>query len=301
MPGPQDGAPRKDFGVWGQVGRAIARGMAKRSTVGAALAQAAAAVDEKDALAALLAAWRECPAVALAELIEARGKTAAATLHQPIGGKTLEARQAAWLTAAAKREATQLDRLIESLFERTIAPTTARVEALARWGPDPRLGRVVLRWREQGTFSSSQSFWSAMLALARSCGDPRVVAALRPPERRGPVHPEWTATMAEWERAYEELGADPNRPVDGKRPLSWAHAVFESADFAPEVAALLVERGARADNETVTYCIIGNTDDDVALLRAVLDRLDEPLDKRAALAVAVERRRRQLAAMLRAR
>ena len=101
-------------------------------------------------------------------------------------------------------------------------------------------------------------------------------------------------------RLLLDAGADPNRIVDGKRPLTWAYNVFESSDFSPAAAELLMERGARADNETVVCASGGNSRQDLNLIKSVLARLDGKLDKRPAIAYAKGRKLTRVVAFLRA-
>jgi uncharacterized protein (TIGR02996 family) len=131
-----------------------------------ARARDALAADELPAaLAALVAAWRErrVPAIGdAAWLVDER-------LRQPVTGD--------WLAAARAPDPQQLGALAASLVAPKLGETQARVEALARWPPDPRSGHALVEMLRALPFTSDSSkpAWQAVHDAVRALGDPRVL------------------------------------------------------------------------------------------------------------------------------
>src|SRR5262245_14624414 len=103
------------------------------------LATALRRLDEGDldtAVDVLLGCWRARRQPELATALE---RLSARLARPPVAGRTNKERHAAWLALASAGDPADAPRLLAMLLDGTAAEVQARVEALARLGPDPRL------------------------------------------------------------------------------------------------------------------------------------------------------------------
>ncbi|HEU0033371.1 MAG TPA: TIGR02996 domain-containing protein [Kofleriaceae bacterium] len=131
-----------------------------------------------DALAKLLVAWRRYPGPRLSEVI-AMLSNRTRTQAPAIRGKTAVAR-AAWTKLATLAPPTAIPALLDSLCDAPSSVARERLAHLERWMPDPRVDDWLVRMLETMPYraTSTQSFWTRLLQLARGITDPRVLARL---------------------------------------------------------------------------------------------------------------------------
>lgn len=124
--------------------------------------QVAAAGDARAAIAALLDAWREVPAVALAETIERL--TAAALPGEP----------PPYDEAVESGDQLEVGRLVDRLRDVNAASAIGRVAKL-RFAPDPRIAAAIVRLLEDPPYhaTGSKPFWTRVFTLLHGSPDPR--------------------------------------------------------------------------------------------------------------------------------
>lgn len=119
-------------------------------------------MDEREnAFLTLLAAWRVVREPRLGELIEEASALLAA--ERPELPKKAVARHGAWLERVAECDPRDLHHLLPVMVEKSNSPRSRqRLDALAGWPPDPRIGRALLFLLISPPFSSkaTQPFWS---------------------------------------------------------------------------------------------------------------------------------------------
>ncbi|HWO25567.1 MAG TPA: TIGR02996 domain-containing protein [Kofleriaceae bacterium] len=150
----------------------------------AAARAARAAGDERAELTALLMAWRARRAPALADLIDHVSARIAARLP-PIAAKTGKATLVQWLERARAGDPAEVGLLLAGLAEawrtaraEVIAP---RLDALARFADDPRVGVAALALLREPTMRSSNAWskaWRRALHAVAAAGDPRTIEQL---------------------------------------------------------------------------------------------------------------------------
>jgi uncharacterized protein (TIGR02996 family) len=150
----------------------------------AAARAARAGGDERAELTALLGAWRIRRAPALAALIEHVSARIAARLP-PISARTSKATLVQWLERARAGDPAELRLLLAGLADvwragriEMIAP---RLDELARFGDDPRVGVAVLALLREPTFRGSSGWskaWRRALHAVAAAGDPRTIEGL---------------------------------------------------------------------------------------------------------------------------
>lgn len=148
------------------------------------LVAARAAFDAGDvgaALAPLVEVWRPSRCIALGELIDALGRAVRADLA-PFG------RHARWLEAAERRDPRELTALLSTLTECTLPRAIERLQALAKWGPDPRTARALIRELRAPQFvgQAAAPFWHLAGALIAEGADPGSMLALQREARHHP-------------------------------------------------------------------------------------------------------------------
>lgn len=150
----------------------------------AAARAAKASGDPRGELSALLEAWRQRPALALAELIEAASARAPA---EPLpGAKTAKDALVAWVERARRGDPLDLPVLLAALEQawadfRPVA-LVPRLEELKARTPDPRMTEPLLRLLRRLSLGNaghaSVKVWGRLVTLLVQCGDPRVEPAL---------------------------------------------------------------------------------------------------------------------------
>jgi uncharacterized protein (TIGR02996 family) len=165
-------------------------------TIAAAIKALEAGRDE-DALDALLAVWKKTPAPALADAIEVLGAKLDAQRSRPTG-KTVKDKEAKWHALAAKDSAADVGVLLATIAEVAKAvPLAARIAAMARRPPDPRIAMKLATMTQEWPIPGSTGIDSLDLALKTivAMRDPRTRPVLEATQRQ--VAQEWGA-MTKW-------------------------------------------------------------------------------------------------------
>jgi len=134
--------------------------------------------DLTQALTQALAAWRGCRHERIAQLIERLSAKLASTRPRP-GGKTADAKQAAWLALVAQDDPADLDALLVTLPEaRKAKPLEQRLGAL-RGRIDPRIAKAMVALLAHPPVLGATAIDSVLLALELviQIADPRSAAA----------------------------------------------------------------------------------------------------------------------------
>jgi hypothetical protein len=131
--------------------------------------------DLEGAVASLLSAWRGGRDPAVADAIEELGARAPGAGP---AGRTRKDTLAAWIAGAA--EPRTRSAWLRTLLDGNSKEALARLEALARVEPDPRIGRALAAAFADPPFqaASTKPFWKLAATLAVTHGDPGVGAAL---------------------------------------------------------------------------------------------------------------------------
>lgn len=175
----------------------------------------AAALEEGDAAAALLAAlagWRQTRAAALADLVHA--------IAAKLEGAPITGGEAAWSAAARARDPLALGPLLAAIpaLPASFLPTAGG--ALAAFPDDPRIAMAVATWARDPptTSSSTYPFWTKALDAMARAGDERAVPLLRARLAQAPGGSQfWPKFYKALDRAIRTIEATPRVAVDEKR------------------------------------------------------------------------------------
>lgn len=171
-------------------------------------------VSEAD-LDLMLASWRDHPAPELADAID---RAAVRVIPSRTDLLTLPKKSvhAVWMALAAKRNAGDLNALLDALTVGTIDEIGARLAELAKWPDDPRLAMAAARLVESVPFqsTSSQKHWTRIFALVTNGADYRTLAVLQRVEKNpvaisGGSMLKWmSSAVSKATRALEEKFSD---------------------------------------------------------------------------------------------
>ncbi|MCB9698821.1 MAG: hypothetical protein H6738_18715 [Alphaproteobacteria bacterium] len=134
-------------------------------------------------LGTLIEGWRDTRDPAVAAAVVELGARLAAD-RSPPAGKTRKAVLAAWCAAAADADPVTLSVLLPTLGDGNSKEALARLEALAKTPPDPRIARALADLLAAPPFQavSTKPFWKLAAAEIVRSGDPGVEALLAPIE-----------------------------------------------------------------------------------------------------------------------
>lgn len=127
----------------------------------------------------LVAAWRSKRAAAIAELIVALGAQLDRT-RGTLPGKDNDARMVAWLAVEKTRTDDQTGWLLASppLQDTRTEHYRPRLQRVATWQPDPRLGEAMMVLIEENSFGLHDELWKPVFAQLIACGDKTLVPRL---------------------------------------------------------------------------------------------------------------------------
>jgi uncharacterized protein (TIGR02996 family) len=140
----------------------------------------AASDDPATALPLLLEAWRGCPAVRLAEAIEAieaRSRQLDAEGEPTNLGRTKPQRAARFLELATEHDPATLPTLLAALDRDNQREAATQLRALEGWPADPRLASVLCELFERPPYRHRKT-WQAVADLLAQQGDPRTLRRL---------------------------------------------------------------------------------------------------------------------------
>lgn len=161
-----------------------------------AAATALAANQPGAALQHLLDAWRATRSPQLARLVLDVGEQAKGLVH-PMASSRRSAPKA-WSELEKKRDPATLPWLLDDL-ESTyrVDLTQEKLERLAEWAPDPRLGAAAMRLLTDGALTerAQRRLGPALLALVRQTGDPQWAGPLRQLAGGADVDPPWPTSL----------------------------------------------------------------------------------------------------------
>lgn len=225
-----------------------------------------AAKKPEEALAPLLAVWRECHDLALADVID----RVSAQVQRPELKGSAKARHEEFLTLAKKKDPADIGRLYAFLGEGQIAHWVAELDALKDLPPDPRFTPRALDLLQKPKVTSSTSFtaWRRLFNQLVENADLRALAALKTFDFRAILGPgqEYSAQFFE-ERRVKVIAA-----LEKVKP----------AALAPADAALVKELGgaqksAARDLTSLEAAVYASPDDDAprqVFCDALLERGD---------------------------
>lgn len=159
--------------------RAEVSSMAAKKSRAKPLAAALSALETRDlakALHHLLAAWRELPAVELADAIDETSR-AIRTQQGALGGKPGRERAERWEALAAQKKPEDLELLFEDLITKAAADSALRRRVAADHPRDPRLARWLANTCADAPFRSENSatFWTMVAETLVEIADPRSI------------------------------------------------------------------------------------------------------------------------------
>ncbi len=148
------------------------------------LTKARAAIDAKDrrnALEALLEAWRASRSTAIADVIDVVSSDITRSLPK-IEGKSRAAFQSSWLEVASRDDAADVGRLLDVLDAEPCTLMRDRIDRLALRPHDPRLARALTAFIARNpcacTSTPNAPMWTQIFKLITTLGDVRGRPAL---------------------------------------------------------------------------------------------------------------------------
>jgi uncharacterized protein (TIGR02996 family) len=135
--------------------------------------------DRARALAKLLAAWRQLRHPRIAELVDyVSGELTAKA--EPIKGKTIAARTAAWHAVEKRRDAAELGRLLATPWPGTWQPAVPVLKPLLEWPDDPRMAMAFARIVDDTPYDTwtSKTFYAPLFARLDELRDLRTLPLL---------------------------------------------------------------------------------------------------------------------------
>jgi uncharacterized protein (TIGR02996 family) len=155
------------------------RGSLDHDASRAALVCAATADTPIELLDGLLAVWRNNHHPAIAELVDAAARRAAAQTAPPKPAPTILERQTQWLAIAREHRAIELAWLIEQLPVQRGELGIERIAALAAWPDDPRVVVGLLELCRLKPLTSSRRFWQMIFRQLRARLEAHALPLLR--------------------------------------------------------------------------------------------------------------------------
>jgi hypothetical protein len=180
------------------------------------LAKKLTAHDDPGALDALLALWRDRRDGSLLPATEALAARIVKG-RPPIAGKTHKAKLEAWLALDTSRDAATVSQLLPDLFAVNAPSTRKRLERVAAWPDDPRIGNaLVSQVLEEWVSMVDKPVGTAVFKLLLRHLDPTIYARLKD-SRFSAIGPQtaydgWRTERLE--RLAAALAKLPNRPLD---------------------------------------------------------------------------------------
>ncbi len=131
----------------------------------------------KEAIVALLEAWRAVPDPRIADVLDGLSKR---SQRAPIQGKNQAALTQAFLERAAEKNPLDVPRLAEVIGTTRSQQMVEQLEALLEWPADPRWTTPFLRLLTNPPFTGSgtQSAWRRLFKLLQQTADPRLLERL---------------------------------------------------------------------------------------------------------------------------
>lgn len=199
------------------------------------LTGAAAALERGDrsiALQALLEAWRRCRAAELAMLIDVVSEDAARSVPRidPADKRNYDR---AWAALESKHRVIDVEHLLPGLWSGAKGGIPLRLRALLARGPDPRVGRGMLRMIADPPMTASSNFstWTLLFDALPSYVDTSMSAMLN---ERARAH---GGTSQFWPRLTRWIESTlPNLPNPAKLPAAVAEQVSSLLARATELA-----------------------------------------------------------------
>ena len=264
-----------------------------------ALRIAAEALEEArraDALDALLEAWRETPAVEIAELIDRLSAEIDRALP-PIGAKTQKGLHEAWLDTEAQGRAVDLPRLAAAIERGNGPMIRERFDRLFQRPRDPRVSTLALRLCASCVATRSVAFpmWTQIFKVLTDGRDVRARAGLEGAARARRVgSPTFMEMFHKREKEVAEaMAAWPEVTLDGAT-LEVVTRLGGLVDAlargpAPDAAEILATRAkARVSNAgtgdiAALFAMVYEAPDDDARRAVLADALEEAGDPRGEL------------------